>query len=246
MIRTIWVALNLLVSTLPLSLIAIIAALFGVKGRVYDLVGRTWSHWQLWAAGVSVRAEGLEHLTPDRAQIVVANHQSWYDVFALASLMKGPFRFVAKKELERVPIWGRAWRVAGHISVDRGDTASAIRSLEAAGALIRAQGATVVIFPEGTRAPGDRLLPFKKGAFMLALHTQVPIVPAGVRGGHDIMHKNDWRVRSGEIIVRFGEAIPTESYTLADRDALMDRVRAEVERLRSPVPKPDGVDVGDR
>ncbi len=246
MIRTVWVALNLIVSTVPLSLLAIFAALFGVKGSIYDHIGRAWSRWQLWAAGVRVRAEGTEYVSADKPQIVVANHQSWYDVFALASLMPGPFRFVAKKELARVPIWGRAWRAAGHISVDRGDTASAVRSLDDAGRLIRSQGSKVVIFPEGTRAPDDRLLPFKKGAFMLALHTKVPIVPAGVRGGHDIMHKDDWRVRSGEIIVRFGEPIPTDSYSLSDRDALIERVRAEVERLRRPVTQPDGTDVGDR
>ncbi|NIP81367.1 MAG: 1-acylglycerol-3-phosphate O-acyltransferase, partial [Gemmatimonadetes bacterium] len=131
-----------------------------------------------------------EHIAPDTPQILVGNHQSWFDVPAVATNIPKSYHFVAKKELERVPIFGRAWKAAGHISIDRSDRESAVESLDRAGEQLRREGSAVVIFAEGTRAPTDALQPFKKGAFMLALHTGVPIVPFGVAGSRRVMPKD--------------------------------------------------------
>ncbi|NIV58858.1 MAG: 1-acylglycerol-3-phosphate O-acyltransferase [Actinobacteria bacterium] len=174
----------------------------------------------------------MENIEPDTPQILVGNHQSWFDVPAVAANLPKSYHFVAKKELERVFIFGRAWKAAGHISIDRSDRESAIRSLEQAGRQLREEGTAVVIFAEGTRSPDDRLQPFKKGAFMLALHTGVPIVPFGVAGSRRVLPKGSWRVRRGPIIVRFGRPIPTEGLDPEDRDALIERVHDEVRRLR--------------
>jgi 1-acyl-sn-glycerol-3-phosphate acyltransferase len=231
LIRTIWVALNVIVATVPLSLVAIGAALLGVRGSLYDRLARIWSRWALWASGTRVRVDGAEHIRSDAPKIIVSNHQSWYDVFALAANIPGRYRFVAKQELGRIPLFGRAWRVAGHISVDRADRQTAIRSLEDAGRTIRDDNSSIVIFPEGTRSATGELLPFKKGAFMLAINMGVDIVPTGVSGGRSILAKGDWRVHSGEIVVRFGEPIPTAAYSENNREALIARVRAEVQRL---------------
>lgn len=231
MIRSLWVALNLFVATASLSLVALIAALFRMRGEVFDRIGRTWARWMLRVSGVTVKLEGLEHLATDRPQIVVSNHASWYDVWALAAFIPGRYHFIAKKELAAIPIFGHAWRAAGHISIDRSDTASAVRSLREAGERMRAGNGKVVIFPEGTRSPGDRLLPFKKGAFMLAIHTGVEIVPTAVAGGRHILPKGGWRVRPGTIIVRFGEPIETGRFSEGNRDELIAAVRAAIERM---------------
>lgn len=233
MIRSLWVGLNLLVSTVLLGTMVIVSALLGVKGRVYDFASHAWARWLLWASGTPVYVEGLENVHLDEPQVFASNHVSWYDVFALAARIPKRYRFVAKKELERIPIFGAAWKAAGHVSVDRGDRASAIRSLDQAARLIREDNSSVVIFPEGTRGPGGEMLPFKKGAFMLALHNGVDIVPIGILGTRRILPKGAFRVRSGPIVVRFGAPIHTAGYDESTRDELMAEVRSRIDELRS-------------
>ena len=230
--RTVWTIGNIVVATLVFGPLAIIGGFVRAPLKYFDWCGRTWSGWILWASGCPVEAEGTEHIAPDTPQILVGNHQSWMDVPAVATNIPKSYHFVAKKELEGVFIFGRAWKAAGHISIDRSDRESAVESLDRAGEQLRREGSAVVIFAEGTRAPTDALQPFKKGAFMLALHTGVPIVPFAVAGSRRVMPKDSWRVRKGPIIVRFGEPIPTADLSTADRETLIERVRDEVRRLR--------------
>ncbi len=233
MTRTIWAWLNGALATAVIGSMAIAAGTLGIRRTsFYDWASRSWSRWNLWAGGAQVTVEGIEHLDPESSQVLVGNHQSWFDVFAVASNIPKTFHFVAKKELEQVFIFGRAWKAAGHISIDRSDQASAIASLDRAGQQMREENSAVVVFAEGTRSPTDELLPFKKGAFMLALHTGVPIVPFAVAGSRRVLPKGAWRVRSGPIIVRFGRPIPTEGLGQQDRDDLIQRVREEVRSMR--------------
>ena len=233
MIRTVWTLANIVMATLFFGSLVIIAGFFRIRvNAYYDWAARGWSRWILWASGCEVTIEGLENIDPHTPQVLVGNHQSWFDVPAVAAYLPKSFHFVAKKELERVFVFGRAWRSAGHISIDRTDRESAVRSLEQAGQQLRNEGSAVIIFAEGTRAATDELQPFKKGAFMLALHSGVPIVPFAVAGSRRVMPKGRWRVRRGRIIVRFGEPIPTDGGNFHDREALVTRVREEVRRLR--------------
>ncbi|HEY8469583.1 MAG TPA: lysophospholipid acyltransferase family protein [Longimicrobiales bacterium] len=232
MIRTLWVGINLVIVTAVLAMVVLIAALLRVRGHgVYDWAARTWAARVLRASGVELEVEGLENVRLDQPQIFASNHVSWYDVFALAVAIPKRYRFVAKKELGWIPLFGTAWKAAGHISVDRSDRAAAIRSLDEAGRLLKQDNSSVVIFPEGTRSRDGRLQPFKKGAFMLALHTGVDIVPVAVLGTRHILPKGAWRVRSGRIIVRFGEAVRVSNYSEATRDTLMADVRARIARM---------------
>jgi 1-acyl-sn-glycerol-3-phosphate acyltransferase len=183
---------------------------------------------------VRVHVIGAENLSADRAQIIVANHVSWYDVLALAAYTPKRYRFVAKKELARVPLWGHAWLAAGHIAVDRSDNQRAVASLDQAGRTILEDNSSVIIFPEGTRSRTGELQPFKKGAFVLALNNGIDIVPTGVRGTYDIMSRDNWRIRSGRIIVRFGPPVSPVGYDMRQRDELIARVRSDVAELLLP------------
>lgn len=233
MIRTVWVALVAIAATLFYGPAMILGGLLGVRrASYYDWGGRGWSGIILRASGCPVRVEGIEHIHPDEPQVLVGNHQSWFDVLAVAAHLPKTFHFVAKKELESVVIFGRAWKAAGHISIDRANRASAIASLDQAGRQLQREKSAVVVFAEGTRSPTDRLLPFKKGAFMLALHNEVPVVPFAVAGSRRVFPKGSWRVRTGPIIVRFGPPIDTAGVAEDERDALIDRVREEVRRMR--------------
>ena len=236
MIRSLWVVVNLLIGTFVLSSVCVIAALFRHRGGLYDWVARTWARWAIWASGSTIKVEGMEHLSHDRPQIIASNHQSWYDVFALATVIPQQYRFIAKAELRRIPIFGLAWESAGHISIDRKDRGKAIRALDEAAALMRRDNSAIVIFPEGTRSPTGELLPFKKGAFMMALRTGIEIVPAAVLGTRAVQKKGDWRVHAGQIIVRFGPPIDSSRFDEAHREELMLAVREPIERmLHEPV-----------
>jgi 1-acyl-sn-glycerol-3-phosphate acyltransferase len=189
---------------------------------------RAWGRAILKVAGVRVRLEGAEGGKLDQPLVLVANHQSWFDVFALAGMLPARTRFVAKEELRRVPLFGAAWEMCGHIRVNRGDRAEAVRSLDEAGRRIRDERLNVVVFAEGTRSPDGQLMPFKKGAFMLALQTGVPILPIGISGSRAVMPKGSFRIRPGEIRIRLGDPIPVEGLTVAERDALLQRTRQAV------------------
>lgn len=237
MIRTAWTFLVTLVATVFFSSAAVIAGLLRVRhGPFYDGCARYWSRTILWSSGVRLHVEGAEHIPENQPEIIVANHASWFDIPALAASVPKRTRFVAKKELGRIPIFGRAWKTAGHISIDRHDRASAIESLERAGAALRSDNSSVIIFPEGTRSEDGRLQPFKKGAFMVAVHTGVNIVPTAIVGSHEALPKHHWRHRPVPIIVRFGEPIPTIGYGPERRDELVALVRARMEELLT---KPD-------
>ncbi len=218
---SLWKLLFLGLNTLVLApLIVAVAAVD--QNRAYRLC-RLWVRANLVAFGVRVRMRRLGPLDRSASYVFMSNHRSQLDVLAVvAALPEFQLRWVAKKELTRVPVFGWALRHTGHIIIDRSDHEQAVASLRAAREQME-RGISVIIFPEGTRAPTDAaLLPFKKGGFMLALETGFPIVPIGVRGSRLLLPKGAWRVSAGDIDVVVGTPIATAG---ADRDALIERVQ---------------------
>ncbi len=210
-------------------------ALFGATDalcRSCHPAARDWSRAILKLAGVPVRVEGGENLDRDGAVIVIANHESWFDVWALAGWLPIEARFLAKKELSGIPIFGRAWRACGHVSVDRQNRESAIQSLTRAGKQIRDQGLRMVLFAEGTRSAKGELQEFKKGPFVLAIQGGVPIVPVGILGTRPLMPKGSYRIGRGEIVVKVGEPISVAGMDHGDRDRLKGMVRGAIAGLR--------------
>lgn len=233
MIRALWVGINLVLATVFFGLVAIFASLLRVRGGVYTWATSEWARAVLWASGTPVSLHGADDVDWREPQVLVSNHVSWYDVFAIAAVLPVAYHFVAKKELERIPLFGMAWKAAGHISIDRSNRQSAVASLRRAGEKIRRERGTVVIFPEGTRSRTGELQPFKKGAFVLAVEAGVPIVPTVVRGSFDIMPPGGWVVRPGRIHLHFCPPVPTSGYTPEQVDLLAARVReAMLETLR--------------
>ena len=230
MIRSVFVLLAGVILTFSLSAWVRLSGLIRAPWA-HDHCSRASSFWgraMVRLAGVRVTLEGATREKMDQPLVVVANHQSWFDVFVLGGLLPGRARFVAKEELRRIPLFGAAWETCGHIRVNRGDRAEAVRSLNEAGARIRDECLNVILFPEGTRSPDGHLLPFKKGAFVLAIQTGVPLLPVGISGSRAVMPKGSFRIRPGEIRVRVGEPIDVEGLTLADRDRLLARARRDI------------------
>ena len=195
--------------------------------RAYQLC-QLWSLAALLACNVRVRARRTAPLDPRQPYVFMANHRSHFDVLAVVeALHEFQLRWVAKRELTRVPIFGWALQRLDHVIIDRSDHAAAVASIRAAREKMM-RGVSVTIFPEGTRAPSDAaLLPFKKGGFMLAVETGLPIVPIAVRGSRRILARGEWQVRAGEIEVIVGPPFPTVG---VDRDRLVADVRAWIEQ----------------
>jgi len=215
------------VATLFFSVLAIAVSFFSRSGDSVHRVGRAWSRCLLALSGVRVTVTGIERIDADRSYIFMANHQSNFDIPVLLGYLPVQFRWLAKAELFRVPIFGRAMRGAGYISIDRSDRAAAFASLQQAAEKIR-QGVSILIFPEGTRSLDGSLKAFKKGGFVMAIGAGVPIVPVAVRGTYDIMPKHGLLIRPRPVAVDIGEPVATQGLALDSKEALMDGVRSAI------------------
>lgn len=212
---------------------AVLASWAGIRyapHNVYDRIMIGWSRILLRANGVQVMAEGLEHLDPDRSYVFIANHTSIVDIWALLVAIPNSFRYVAKRELSRVPVFGRAMSSAGNIFIDRGNLAASFSSYDAAAAMLN-NGRSAMVFAEGTRSLDGRLLRFKKGPFVLAIQAGVPLVPLCICGAFERTPKGVLSVRPGRVVVRIGEPIETAGLTYEDRDDLSRTARESVEAM---------------
>jgi 1-acyl-sn-glycerol-3-phosphate acyltransferase len=214
-------------ATLLFGILAILVSFLSKKGDSVHHVARIWGRGILWVSGVRVRISGLENIDPKSSCIVMANHLSQFDIPVLLSSMPFQFRWLAKAELFKIPIFGRGMRGAGYISIDRSDRKSAFQSLERAAKSIR-DGTSVMIFPEGTRSPDGGLLPFKKGGFVLAVDAGVPIIPLVIFGTHDIMPKGRLLIQWHPVHIRFLPAVDTSGYSRKTKDDLLARVRSDM------------------
>ena len=194
------------------------------RGDLYLLYARIWSGWILESLDIPLEVTGRERLDPGQTYVLMSNHQSVFDIFALFRSCDRPFRMVAKRVLFWIPILGWSMWMCSFIPIDRSNRESAIRSLDRAARKIRS-GISVLVFPEGTRSRDGTLHPFKKGGFMLALKAGVPVVPVVVLGTDAIMEKGSLRVGRADVMVRIGMPIETAGRDAKGRDRLMEEVR---------------------
>ena len=216
------------IATLVLGLLAIAACLVRPGGAWLMPLARLWSRLVLTSSGVRWEARSESGLDPARPAVYAANHQSLFDIPVLVLAMPTDFRMVAKKSLLFVPIFGWALWLAGFLFIDRSNRERAIGTLDQAAARLRG-GTSIVVFAEGTRSRDGTLLPFKRGGFVLAIRAGVPVVPVSIAGGRSVLAKGTLRVKPGVMTVRFGAPIETAGMTYEMRDALMARVRGQVE-----------------
>jgi len=223
--------LALVLSTLVVAPIVTVICSFERDGKIGYHLARWWMAFNLWMSRVRVRVRGLEALDSSKQYVFMSNHRSAADIVAVGwALWDFQIRFVAKKELLRVPFFGWGLWALKNIVIDRSNHAQAVRSYAVAGQRIR-RGISVVVFPEGTRGVGDDLLPFKKGGFVLAIETGTPIAPVAVVGTSRVLAKNSLKVESGEVEVRIGRPIETAGIALKDKEQIVERVREAIGAL---------------
>ncbi|MGB0648220.1 MAG: lysophospholipid acyltransferase family protein [Bradymonadia bacterium] len=189
-----------------------------------------WAPNMFWVAGSKLEVFDEQHVDYTKPHIFVMNHQSHMDIPAAFMALPANIGFVAKKELESVPLFGRVMREAGMIFVDRSDPQKAIASLKRGGELIRS-GVNIFAFPEGTRTKDGHIQSLKKGIFMLALEAGVPIVPMSVHGARDVLPIGSFDPQPGTIKVKIGKPIPLENHSIETRDELMAEVHGAIVQL---------------
>jgi 1-acyl-sn-glycerol-3-phosphate acyltransferase len=187
-------------------------------------VASLWSKVLLFICATKVEVIGRENILRGKPQVFMANHQSDFDILITLAHVTCQFRWIAKKELFTIPIFGQAMKAAGYIEIDRQNHEKAMQSLDMAALRIR-QGKSVMTFPEGTRSRNGEIKAFKQGTFHLAIQSGVPIVPISIIGSGDIMPKRSLKIKPGKIKLVIDKPIAVEGYTLADRQELIDRVR---------------------
>jgi 1-acyl-sn-glycerol-3-phosphate acyltransferase len=203
------------------------AAVFSLLGagenRIHRLA-RLWARIILFLAHIPVEVFGHHNILQDSPQIFAANHQSDVDSLVALAFIPVQFRWIAKKELFNVPLFGMAMRNAGYIPIDRKNHESALKSLEEAAQKIGG-GTSVMTFPEGTRSRNGTVQPFKQGAFHLAIKAGVPIVPVTIIGTGAIMPKRSLKISPGSVKLIIDKPVDVSGYTIETRQQLINRVR---------------------
>jgi 1-acyl-sn-glycerol-3-phosphate acyltransferase len=225
MLRTLLCWVIFFLTTVILGTVAIFLSLFDSSGNIPHLVARLWGKIQLRITGTRVRIQGLENIDSQGSYILVSNHQSTFDIFALLGYLPVQFRWTAKAELFHTPYMGWAMSRIGYIPIERDSPKKAYRSMLRAAEVVR-NGVSVIIFPEGTRSPDGNLQPFKKGVFLLALKSRAPILPITIQGTSKIMRKGDWRTYPGQVRIQIDPPIETAGTPAEKEEELSQRVRS--------------------
>jgi 1-acyl-sn-glycerol-3-phosphate acyltransferase len=224
MIKTVFVVIWVVSATFVVGIIAIVTSLFARSKDPVHKIAALWAKSILFASRIKVTVNGLSNIDPSRSYIYMCNHQSNFDIPVLLGCLPVQFRWLAKAELFKIPIFGRGMRSAGYISIDRFNRESAFQSISEAAQKIRG-GVSVMIFPEGTRSKDGKIRPFKKGGFVLAVDAGVPIIPIILHGTRSIMPKGQLRVYPGNVLIDIKKPVETSGYTRNNKDDLLERIR---------------------
>ncbi|MEW5723416.1 MAG: lysophospholipid acyltransferase family protein [Thermodesulfobacteriota bacterium] len=226
---TVYSIITIMVLAVITPMALLLAALFSLVDRSGDLahlVARVWARLLVWSSFVRVKVVGRENLDPRGTYVFAANHSSAFDILVLLAYLPIQFRWLAKEELFRIPVFGPVMGRIGYIPVNRSNPREGVRSLERAAEKIRA-GASVIIFPEGTRSPDEKIGPFKRGGFTLAVKSGRPVVPVSISGASKVLVAKTLKLHPGRIRIVLDKPMPTEGLE-RDRpgqDRLLERVR---------------------
>jgi 1-acyl-sn-glycerol-3-phosphate acyltransferase len=199
------------------------------SGNLAHRISSLWARSICRFNGIQVKITGLENISVDHAQIFVANHQSFFDIFALSGYLPVQIRWVAKAGLFKIPFVGWAMKAAGYISVDRSNKRKAYQSFVATVEKIK-QGCSVVIFPEGTRSEDGTIGPFKKGSNLLAVRAKAPMVPVTIKGTGTIIKKNSLIINPGPVRIIISPPVLPDAAISEDGKAedILDDIRQTI------------------
>jgi 1-acyl-sn-glycerol-3-phosphate acyltransferase len=229
-IRTPFTYLVGLLATGLAATIVIVVSLLSPDSRMIDRIVRGWARIILWAGGVRLEVIGTSNVDVSKSYVVVSNHQSTFDIMAHFLALPIPIRFLAKQELFQVPLLGWALRRLRMVPVDRFTGRTVYAEVEQDAAATIAHGNSIIVYPEGTRTRDGDLLSFKNGAFFIAVHTGLPVLPTTIEGSFEAWLPRAKIIRGGTITVAIGPPVPTQEITIQGAPQLRDDIRAGIER----------------
>jgi 1-acyl-sn-glycerol-3-phosphate acyltransferase len=221
--KVFWLFFWVILATGVIGTMSLIAGLLG-RGNLAFTIARSWTWFLPKIIGLKMVIRGREKIEPGQSYVIISNHQSHFDIFALMTLLGVQYRWVLKKELRRVPLFGYALYQMDNIYVDRSDNRKAVESIRE-GVKRLPPGVSVLFFAEGTRSPDYSIQEFKKGGFVTAVESGLPILPVTVNGSRRALPRGSVVFRRSVIEVVVGDPIDTSGYTHQDIGELMGRTR---------------------
>jgi 1-acyl-sn-glycerol-3-phosphate acyltransferase len=224
MIRSVLLVTLGVAITAFISFWCVIFSLFSNAENNIHKVAKLWAKILLLICNTKVEIIGKENILRGKPQIFMANHQSDFDILIVLAHIPGQFRWLVKKELFHIPVFGAAMKSAGYIEIDRNNREKAMQSLDQAALRIR-EGKSIMAFPEGTRSRFGEIKHFKQGTFYLAIKSGAPIVPISIIGSGEIMPKRSLKIKPGKIKLVIDKPIDVKNIMLENRQDLITIVR---------------------
>ena len=229
--RIIWIYLNLIFWTLLFGLSSFFTILLTGKKENFKFFGVIWGKTLSFIFNIKLVVKG-KHNLQNRNYVFASNHASLIDIPLLLIAVNRYTVFIAKSELSKIPIFKSILDRAGFIFVDRKNNDSAVKSMNSLIEDIKKIPRSVAIFPEGTRTSDGELLPFKKGAAIFAINTDIPVIPVAISGTYSWSKKKLFDISQSVISFEFGEPITTENYSFDDRDYLTEKIKANIKNMK--------------
>lgn len=213
--------------TILVAITVSVLSILGMSQFAGRYVAKAWGRIILWITPVAVRRAGQTHIVAGQSYVVVANHQSIYDILLVYGYLPLDFKWVMKIELRKMPFVGFACEKMGHIYVDRRNRQASVRAMNAAKDKL-VNGTSVVFFPEGTRNKGVALMAFRKGAFKMARDLQLPILPLSISGANRVMPTAGFKILPGKVTMTFHPPITLDQINELDDKTLADLAQTAV------------------
>ena len=229
--RIIWIYLNLIFWTLLFGLSSFFTILLTGKKENFKFFGVIWGKTLSFIFNIKLVVKG-KHNLQNRNYVFASNHASLIDIPLLLIAVNRYTVFIAKSELSKIPIFKSILDRAGFIFVDRKNNDSAVKSMNNLMDDIKKIPRSVAIFPEGTRTSDGELLPFKKGAAIFAINTDIPVIPVAISGTYSWSKKKLFDISQSVISFEFGEPITTENYSFDDRDYLTEKIKTNIKNMK--------------
>lgn len=228
LLRTIFFSLFLILSFLVGTFLTLTVAAFTRNSKTFRQAAQIWAKALVLASGSKLTIKGLENIPKDEPLIIVSNHQSAADIIVLLAAIPRYFRFVIKKELFAVPIFGFYLRMADYVPLNRQAGSGSVKSLGQADVTD-----AILIFPEGTRSGSQELLPFKKGSLFLVFNYKARVLPVAINGSYKIIPKGSFVIKPTDVTISFGPPLDLTNYprTKAGYEKGMEELRSSIEKM---------------
>jgi 1-acyl-sn-glycerol-3-phosphate acyltransferase len=223
-VKIVWISLWATLATLIVFFPVTIASMLSKTGNLAFTISKIWAHIMLKATCVHPVIRGREKIIKGRSYIIISNHQSEYDILAIVTTLGIQFRWIIKKELLKVPLFGYALYKSRNIFIDRGQGEAAMKSIRE-GMKRLPEGVSLMFFAEGTRSEDGAIQPFKKGGFVMALEKGIPVLPVTVNGSRKVLPKKSLVVHPGPIEVVISDPIETSGFSMENLQDLIDKTR---------------------